>query len=234
MHLNNYGNRHDLLIDWILESTPKGASILDVGANDGSFCPETRRLAEHSSLYAGVDPDTSKLLKHPLLDQRYPGTLEAADIPASSFDCVVAIYVLEHVVDAPRFLQAVARVLKPGGSFFFITPNDEHYFAAIAGALGRLGLQEKVLRVIRPAELVGRYHYPALYRLNNAAELKRMGKDLGLTGAEFRYSEHFGELSGYFPGPMKVFPWAWEKMVEKLGSEHLLGNLMGRLTRQAL
>jgi ubiquinone/menaquinone biosynthesis C-methylase UbiE len=231
MHLNNYTNRHELLIDWILESTPTGASILDIGANDGSFCPEVSRIAAHAGLYAGVDPDTAKLATHPLVQQRFPSTLESADIHSSSFDCVFAIYVLEHVADDVAFLQTVSRVLKPGGSFYFITPNGDHYFAAIASTLARIGLQERVLRLIRPNELVGKYHYPALYRMNTAAKLRRMGKEMGLGSADFRYSERFDEFACYFPGPTKVFPWAWEQMVMKIGNDRLLGNLMGRMTK---
>jgi hypothetical protein len=129
-------------------------------------------------------------------------------------------------------MNTVARILKPGGSFYFITPNGDHYFAAIAGTLARIGLQERVLRLIRPAELVGKYHYPAIYRLNRASKLKKMGQARGLNGAKFRFSEHFDEFACYFPGPTKAFPWAWKKMVEALGTERLLGNLMGRLTKQ--
>lgn len=78
--------------------------------------------------------------------------MEEAAIPDRTFDCVYAIYVLEHVRDDEAFLQAVARVLKPGGSFFFITPNGDHCFAAIAGALAALGIQEQVLHMLRSSE----------------------------------------------------------------------------------
>ena len=57
---------------------------------------------------------------------------------------------------------------------------------------------------------------------------------MGLGGADFRYSERFDEFACYFPGPTKVFPWAWEKMVQALGNERLLGNLMGRMTKDAV
>lgn len=229
MHLNNYQNRHDLLIDWILSSVAAGSSILDVGANDGSFCPEIRRVAAHAGLFAGVDPDADKLSRHPLVQQRFATTLESSEIPDASFDCVYAIYVLEHVADDRSFLSRVARILKPGGSFFFITPNGDHYFAAIAGMLAKMDLQERVLRLIRPDELVGRYHYPALYRLNRVTKLQRLGREFGLSESEFRYSEQFDEFACYFPGPTKAFPWLWEKFVELSGREELLGNLMGRL-----
>ncbi len=233
MHLNNYHNRHDLLIDWILGSVPAGSSILDIGANDGSFCPEVSRIAAHAGLFAGVDPDAQKLSRHPLVQQRFAATLENSEIPDMSFDCVYAIYVLEHVADDRGFLNKVARILKPGGSFFFITPNGDHYFAAIAGTLAKLNIQEQVLRIIRPNELVGRYHYPALYRLNRVSKLLRLGREVGLSESEFRYCEQYDEFACYFPGPSKVFPWLWEKFVELSGREQLLGNLMGRLVKVA-
>gem|GEM_PF-6325615 len=37
MHLNNYRNRNEILIDWIIETQPQGSHILDIGANDGSM-----------------------------------------------------------------------------------------------------------------------------------------------------------------------------------------------------
>ena len=231
MHLNNYHNRHDLLIDWLLASIPTGCSILDVGANDSSFCPEVERIAAHAGVFAGVDPDIEKLSRHPFLHQRFPTTLEESEVAAASFDCVYAIYVLEHVEHDRIFLKNVSRILKPGGSFFFITPNGSHYFAAIAGTLAKLNLQEQVLRIIRPKELIGRYHYPALYRLNHAQKLQKLGEEFGFSNAEFRYSEKFSEFACYFPGPSKVFPWLWEKMIEMTGREQLLGNLMGRLIK---
>lgn len=233
MHLNNYQNRHDLLIEWILKSVPVGAAILDIGANDGSFCPEIARIAAHAGIFAGVDPDAEKLSRHPLLQQRFATTLEHSEIPDATFDCAYAIYVLEHVADDRAFLNNVARILKPGGSFFFITPNGDHYFAAIAGTLAKLHLQERVLRVIRPTELVSRYHYPALYRLNRVAKLRKLGREFGLSESEFRYSEKFDEFACYFPGPSKAFPWLWEKFIDFSGQEQLLGNLMGRLVKEA-
>jgi SAM-dependent methyltransferase len=229
--LNNYTNRNELLIDWLLETVPAGSRILDVGANDGSYCPQVKRIALHAGSFAGVDPDIGKLSKNPLVHERFPSTLETADIPANSFDCVYAIYVLEHVKHHIAFMASVVRVLKPGGSFFFITPNGYHYFAAIAGALAKLNLQERVLRMIRPEELVDDYHYPALYKLNRSGSLKRLGRQLGFSDFEFRYSERLDEVSCYFPGRLKVLPKLWESAVNFVGCEPLLCNLMGRMIK---
>src|SRR5438445_1699339 len=141
MRINNYTKRADLLFDWMLSIMPRGGRFLDVGANDGTFCPEVRRVVAHAETLAGVDPDVERLRLNPFLMERYAGTLEDADVPASSFDCLYAIFVLEHLQDPHRFLLAAHRVLKPSASLFFITPNGLHYFAAIAGLLARIRVQ---------------------------------------------------------------------------------------------
>lgn len=231
MWLNNYSDRHDLLLDWLIDSTPPGSSILDIGANDGTFCPQVQRVARHARHFAGVDPDVEKLERNSYLHERFFGTLEEADIPSEAFDAAYSIYVLEHVDDAERFMRSLSRVLKPGGSFYFITPNGNHYFAKIASFLQGLRLQGSVLTMVRPTHLVSRYHYPALYRLNSPTVISDLGRLVGMSRAEFRYSERIEELECYFPGPTKAFPRIWEALVERLGRESLLGNLMGRLTK---
>lgn len=48
-----------------------------------------------------------------------------SSLPASSFDCVVSVEVLEHVEEDARFVEEVYRVLKPGGVFLMTTPNGD-------------------------------------------------------------------------------------------------------------
>lgn len=48
-----------------------------------------------------------------------------SSLPDNSFDCIVAVEVLEHVEEDGRFLDEVARVLKPGGVFLMTTPNGD-------------------------------------------------------------------------------------------------------------
>jgi SAM-dependent methyltransferase len=45
--------------------------------------------------------------------------------PGASFDCVVAVEVLEHVEMDADFVAEVYRVLKPGGVFVMTTPNGD-------------------------------------------------------------------------------------------------------------
>jgi SAM-dependent methyltransferase len=47
------------------------------------------------------------------------------NLPANSFDVVVAVEVLEHVEEDNLFVRNVARTLKPGGWFVMTTPNGD-------------------------------------------------------------------------------------------------------------
>jgi ubiquinone/menaquinone biosynthesis C-methylase UbiE len=231
MRLNNYPDRNQLLVDWILQTLPEKAAVLDIGANDGTLCPQVAQIAARAAHFAGVDPDANVLARNILVQTKYPSTLEKSDIPAAAFDCAYSIYVFEHVADERAFLKAAARVLKPGGSLFFITPNGRHYFAALASMFAKLRIQDKVLRMIRPSQLVDEYHYPALYRLNTEPRLVRLGKEAGFSQFEFRYSERIEEFACYFPRPLRIFPAMWEVVARSMGVESMLGNLMGRMVK---
>jgi SAM-dependent methyltransferase len=51
--------------------------------------------------------------------------MTSSGFQSNSFDCVVAIEVLEHVEHDDAFLQEVFRVLRPGGVFYMTTPNGD-------------------------------------------------------------------------------------------------------------
>lgn len=47
------------------------------------------------------------------------------NLPANSFDVIVAVEVLEHVEEDDLFVRNVARTLRPGGWFVMTTPNGD-------------------------------------------------------------------------------------------------------------
>lgn len=89
-----------------------------------------RHLLRRSPYVVGVDPDEA-IERNASLDERHRMTLEeyAADNVAR-FDIALAVYVLEHVAQPREFMAACARVLKPGGRLFGLTPNVHQYFGA--------------------------------------------------------------------------------------------------------
>jgi 2-polyprenyl-3-methyl-5-hydroxy-6-metoxy-1,4-benzoquinol methylase len=55
------------------------------------------------------------------------GNAETMDMPAGSFDLVIILDVLEHLVDPWRMVQRIQAALAPGGSIIASIPNVGHY-----------------------------------------------------------------------------------------------------------
>jgi SAM-dependent methyltransferase len=211
-------------------------TLLDIGC--GSGMGETREkydyvraLAAEADEMLGIEPDADVSPPAGIFDRIERCLLEEADLPEASVDVAYAYFVVEHVVDPTGFLAAVKRILKPGGAFFFMTPNGTNYFAQATRFLRRLELDEWVLRQIRPDQLVEEYHYPVVYRMNEAGQIARAARRAGLlppTVATFE-CRHWGKE--YFPGPAR---WIWRGIMLKrrlLHDPSCLGNLVARIRK---
>jgi SAM-dependent methyltransferase len=53
----------------------------------------------------------------------FPQKLEDADFPDRNFDVIVAMQLVEHLVDPAVFAEKLKRVLKPDGIAYVETPN---------------------------------------------------------------------------------------------------------------
>jgi SAM-dependent methyltransferase len=233
IRVDNFSSRLDLFFDWILEDAPENFRVLDIGANNSKHCPEIQRIFDKASYVCGVDPDAKKLADNPFLDERHGSVLEEAPLESEAFDVALSVYVAEHVENPDLFLKAAFRALKPGASLYMLTPNAHHYFAIISGALKKAGMQDQVLKMVRDNEEVDDYHYPAFYKLNSPKTINAYAAEAGFTKAEYRYSEHIQDLDPYFPGPTKLFPRAWNRLVALTGQDQILCNLMVRLHKPA-
>jgi 2-polyprenyl-6-hydroxyphenyl methylase/3-demethylubiquinone-9 3-methyltransferase len=110
---------------WILSRIQKSSLILDVGCGAG-FLTNELALAGHK--VTGVDMSESSLQVAAQYDQTKTVTYKLAnayELPFSdeSFDVLCAMDFLEHVEDPAKAIQEFARVLKPGGKFFYHTFN---------------------------------------------------------------------------------------------------------------
>jgi ubiquinone biosynthesis O-methyltransferase len=100
-------------------------TILDVGCGGGYLA---EAFARDGFIVAGVDPAVNSIeaaRKHAFetgldLDYRV-GRSETLPFSDGSFDAVACCDVLEHVDDLDRSVSEVARVLRPGGVFFYET-----------------------------------------------------------------------------------------------------------------
>ena len=98
-------------VDEALEKIPKSAKILDVGAGEGALVERYRGrgwdILGVDSAYESPNVRRADLLSLPF--------------DCGAFDTALCLDVLEHVglLDQPRALSEIARVLKPGGVFLY-------------------------------------------------------------------------------------------------------------------
>lgn len=114
------GRRLGLRDDWVA-----GLAVLDLGCGHGKL---TRRVRELGAARAvGLDiAETSiayarRELERRSLDQveYLVGSVYDLPFPDAAFDAIVSQVVFEHLMDLPRALSELRRVLKPGGRFYF-------------------------------------------------------------------------------------------------------------------
>ena len=106
---------------------PESLSVLDVGCGGGLLA---ERFAAIGCAVTGIDrslPTLAAARKHAqsaALSICYQeGSAQMLSFNAAQFDVVCCCDVLEHVDDVDRVVSEIARVMKPGGIFFFDTIN---------------------------------------------------------------------------------------------------------------
>jgi 2-polyprenyl-6-hydroxyphenyl methylase/3-demethylubiquinone-9 3-methyltransferase len=106
---------------------PQGKTVLDVGCGGGLLSEEFARLGCHVT---GIDPSEPSLhtarvhAQQAGLNIAYQiGVGECLPFASASFDIVVCCDTLEHVDTVEQVIREIARVLKPGGIFFYDTIN---------------------------------------------------------------------------------------------------------------
>ena|SRR5436309_8611552 len=106
---------------------PRGRKTLDVGCGGGILAEE---LAGLGCDVTGVDPSEQSLdaarahaRQEGLAIDYRRATGEALPFPDVTFELAYCCDVLEHVDDLRRVVAEIARVLRPGGIFFYDTIN---------------------------------------------------------------------------------------------------------------
>ena len=91
---------------------------------------------------------------------------------SNSFDTCVSSYVLEHVANPAQHFSEVARVLRPGGVYYFRTPNLWHY-VALASRLLPHAAHVRVANRLRNMD--GAHDpWPTFYRANTCRAVERL------------------------------------------------------------
>ncbi len=110
-------------VDGAIEKIPKTAAILDVGAGEGAL---VERYRERGWNVLGVD----WAYESPHVKR---ASLLSLPFDSASFDAALCLDVLEHIeiLDQPKALSGIARILKPGGTLLMSVPNLAHFHSRI-------------------------------------------------------------------------------------------------------
>jgi SAM-dependent methyltransferase len=220
------------LARWAARACPRGADVLNVGAGAGVTGSIGPLLARQPRI-VGVDPDAA-LEDNPHCQERHRTTLE--DFAAGHtecFDVVLSVFVLEHVSDPVGFARACAQVLRPGGSWFAVTPNLHHYFGAATWALSQVNAADPVLHWLKGDELAHEHHFPTMYRFNSRSAVHRHCAAAGFGSVAFQCYDAPQRYAWYLPAPLRWFPALYSRAVYSAGVAELMGHLSFQATKPA-
>lgn len=226
------GDRWDgtkMFYDWLRSSIRPSFVMLNLGAGRTSD-RKIRCLRGEVARVVGADIDPA-VLQNEDLDEAVVIRNDVLPFADSAFDGAWADYVLEHVEHPERFLRELHRVLKPGGSFFFRTPNKYHYVCLI-GRATPYWFHHLVANRVRGLGGQAAEPYPTFYRLNSVAEVTRQAHAAGFAKVECRLVECEPSYLAFHPIPF-LLGVVYERTVNRwdvLAS--LRANIFGRLTKQ--
>ncbi len=137
---------------------PMPGPVLDLGCGDGHFAS----VAFSQRLDVGLDPWWGPLQE--AQERDCYAVLTHADgarmpFPAASFATVVSNSVLEHIPEVTPVLAEVARVLRPGGAFYFCVPGPNfRRFLSVARMADAMGLKKAAEAYRRLFDRISRHH----------------------------------------------------------------------------
>lgn len=123
-----YAQRLRFLSDRLQQFAPQARAILDIGCAQGSLAIH---LGEKGLTVTGNDIRDSYIQYAKLRDDRRCVNFQAGNFMTAGyreqFDAVFFTEVIEHLIDHDEFLQKIRDALKPGGTLFVTTPNQEYF-----------------------------------------------------------------------------------------------------------
>ena len=156
--------------------------LLDLGCGRGGLVEQIHHPLEY---IVGLDPDWESLSEHRLAGARPPlprvvGVNHELPFGDGTFDLVIASWVLEHLPNPLSDFKQIRRLLRPNGSFIFITPNRRHPLITLNRLSARYSsLQKKLVHGFygRQSEDT----FPAYYRANSVGDLKILAAGAGMS-----------------------------------------------------
>ena len=152
-------------------------------------------VVEFPSSIDGIELLNSDLARVPVMDE--------------SVDVVISRSVMEHIVDPGNVYREIARVLRPGGTFVFLTGNFWDYAAVITNIVPNRFHPWIVARTQGRAE---NDVFPTAYKTNTRGAVERWSRGAGFEVVSYQY---LGQYPTYFMfnGFLFLIGTAYEKLI---------------------
>lgn len=161
----------------LLRETGLGAAVLEIGGGAAEFSQRLRNMGHQVTFVDLSQSNVTRAAELGFVAHQLDLNLGLPPIADSSFDVVVMLEIIEHVVAVEQLLKEVHRVLKPGGSLILSTPNFAYWPNRLRILFGKLSHDEG-------------YHY----RFFTPSVLRRR---LEVAGLEVERTTHTTPAMGY-------------------------------------
>src|SRR2546423_11843354 len=173
------GDQFDLVVQKHLTAE---SALLDLGCGrTGGF----ERVWPQARVAVGVAPYLASLVARGEGMAVLQGGGELLPFADASFDMVVSVWVLEHLETPENVFAEVARVLRPGGHFVFLTPNALNPLV-LGNRVGQLApwLQKQLVSNVYGRD--GADTFAVRYRANTSSRIREIAAATGFDVAELK------------------------------------------------
>lgn len=174
---------------------------LDLGCGRHILPPwrreEENRLKVNCKMAAGIDYNLHSLVNHKTISRLIQGDIAHLPLKDNSFDVATANMVVEHLTNPDVQFREIQRILKPGGTFIFHTPNVFGYTAILLMLVPK-ALKPGLVRFFQEDEEGDLVTY---YKANSAKRIHSLAQATGFKVVKSGYWHHlpFLELSPRLP-----------------------------------
>lgn len=205
----------------------KEHTILDAGC--GRSAPVLSKYIGKADKLVGVDLEDYTNSSGDI--EYIQGNISSIRVPSASVDIVISRAVLEHVPDPNAVFAEINRILKPDGSFIFLTPNLWDYVSIISFLVPNRFHPFIVNKTEgRTLEDV----FPSYYKANTYNAISKLCKKSGLSINEFKWLSQYP--AGFmFSATLFRIAMVYEKLVSRLNAlAFLRGWILVHVTKTGI
>jgi ubiquinone/menaquinone biosynthesis C-methylase UbiE len=214
----------------IIGRAGQAETILDIGCgHDARVLQAIRRQLPDRRLI-GIDPVAPEVSPDAAIELIRGSASDMSTIADASIDLAYSRSVMEHVEDVAGCYREIARVLKPGGSYVFLTPSRWDYVSIIAQLVPNR-LHGAVVRATegRPAADV----FPTYYRSNSRRAILEAAGRAGFDAVDICYCSQYPAAFMFSESLFRVMSW-YHLLLERFGPECLRGWILCSMGRRSL